>query len=90
MVPLVRHDGRRGGTALRRSIPIAKIRIGKAEADTRSMIPRGFDSEGRRQIETLSFHEMPGSGSTCANLGQVFTHIHDQDIEISERFYLDL
>jgi hypothetical protein len=24
------------------------------------------------------------------DLGRVFTHIHDQEIEISERFYLDL
>jgi hypothetical protein len=24
------------------------------------------------------------------DLGRVFAHIHDQEIEISERFYLDL
>jgi hypothetical protein len=39
-----------------------------------------------------SLHEMSGCGERfdMRDLGRVFTHIHDQEIEISERFYLDL
>ena len=47
---------------------------------------------GRRQNrDLLSFREMPGlrrERFDVRDLGQVFTHIHDQEIAISERFYL--
>jgi hypothetical protein len=57
------------------------------------MIARGFDSDGASpKSRPYHFHEMPGlrrERFDVRDLGQVFTHIHDQEITISERFYLD-
>jgi hypothetical protein len=56
--------------------------------DEKFRVTRQYGKEGRRI--TLSIIRTAGFlSASMRDPGQMFTHIHDQGIEISERFYVD-
>jgi hypothetical protein len=56
--------------------------------DEKFRVTRQYGNEGRRI--TLSIIRTAGFlSASMRDPGQMFTHIHDQGIEISERFYVD-
>jgi hypothetical protein len=51
----------------------------------------GIDADGRKSKRIISAIARSAArwGPTCVTCAKCFTHIHDQEIEISEGFYLD-
>jgi hypothetical protein len=64
--------------------------LGPPQAGAGSMIARGVDADGIVETEADHFIKCPGCGEwfDMRDLGQVLAHVHDQEIEISEGFYL--